>query len=85
MRGINKKNFNTVVWDGSDSRVLRNIIGVIGMIGFPKGGNLTYRLLDEDHPTTYVIEGEMKEKDYVTIQNVLDERFPGLCAYGVAI
>ena len=83
MSGLFKKNFNTVVMDGSDPRVLRTILSIMEMM---VGVDATKcRWLDYNHPTRVVIETRTTDDMYKTIEEVLEETYPALCTFNAVV
>lgn len=79
-----KRRRNIVVMDGSDSKTLATIIWVSRMVVSEKNVS-NYRMLDMDHPTTQVLEVKCSKRRYEDLQYAIDNLYPGLCTYGVAV
>ncbi len=81
-----KKQHKVIVMDGTNKKSLGEIIGIIGMLAYGNGrGRFTYRQLDEQHPSIYVVEFKSNLNEFSNIIDLLDERHPGLCIYDVAV
>lgn len=85
MIGLFKKNQKLVIMDGSSYGVVAQILCIVGVNAFPKGGKLYCRSLDENHPTMKVVEFECSKKRFNHIKNLIDEQYPGLCVYDVKV
>ena len=79
-----KRKRNIVVMDGSDVKKLATIVWVSRMVVNNKNA-LNYRMLDIDHPTMQVLEVKCSKRQYEYLQYVIDNLYPGLCTYDVAV
>lgn len=79
-----KRKRNIVVMDGSDVKKLATIVWVSRMVINNKNV-LNYRMLDIDHPTMQVLEVKCSKRQYEDLQYAIDDLYPGLCTYDVAV
>ena len=79
-----KRKRNIVVMDGSDAKKLANIIWISRVVLSDKT-KLNYRMLDIDHPTILVLEVKCSKHRYEDLQYLIDNLYPGLCTYDVAV
>lgn len=82
MIGLIRKNYKTVVMDGSNEKVLKDIVN--GMETATRGKAKCYPL-DDDHPTMMIIETKTNKKKYDIIQSVVEFMYPGLCVFNPKI
>lgn len=81
MAGFVVKDYATVVMDGSNTEVVRNIIDMIDTIIEGKGRRMSNHLLDKQHPTTMVIKTRTDVNTYGFVQKVIEKLYPGLCIF----
>ena len=81
MAGFIVKDYATVVMDGSNTEVVRNIIDMIDTITKGRRKRLACRLLDKQYPTTMVIETRTDVNTYDFVQRVIEKMYPGLCVF----
>lgn len=81
MTGSIVKDYATVVMDGSNTEVVRNIIDVIDAITDGRRGRMSCHLLDKQHPTTMVIKTSTDVSTYDFVQKVIEKLYPGLCVF----
>ena len=82
MAGFIRRNYKTVVMDGSNEEVLKDIIN--GIETATKGEAKCYPL-DDDHPTMMIIETRTCKRIYDVIQSVVEFMYPGLCVFNPKI
>lgn len=85
MAGFNVKDYATVVMDGSNTEVVRDIIGMIDAITVGRRGKMSCHLLDKQHPTTMVIKTMTDVNTYDFVQRVIEKLYPGLCVFNPPI
>ncbi len=81
MAGFIIKDYATVVMDGSNTEVVRNIIDMIDTIIEGRGRHMSSHLLDKQHPTTMVIKTRTDVNTYGFVQKVIEKLYPGLCVF----
>ena len=81
MAGFIVKDYATVVMDGSNTEIVRNIIEMIDAITNGRRGPMSCHLLDKQHPTTMVIKTKTDVNTYGFIQRVIEKLYPGLCIF----
>lgn len=82
MAGFIRKKYTTIVMDGSNEKVLNDIIN--GM-ETATHGKAECRPLDDDHPTMMIIETKTNKKTYNIIRDVVEFMYPGLCVFNPRI
>lgn len=85
MNSLFRRKRNVVVMDGSNKEVLNEVIGLFGVVAYPNGGKFTHRPLDENHPNMIVIEAKLRKNEFENARQILEEIYPGLCIYDVAV
>jgi len=82
MAGFRKQNYKTIVMDGSNEKVLGDILE-----GFrvAVSGRIKCGPLDNKHPTMMVIEARTSQKTYDSLQDVIENVYPGLCVFNPQI
>lgn len=83
---IFSRNHNLVVMDGTNQNSLWSIIAKVGEV-VPKGksGMMKLKSLDEQHPDIYVLTYKTGLMQNLKLQKEIDEIYPGLCCYDVAV
>lgn len=81
MAGFIVKDYATVVMDGSNTEVVRNIIDMIDTITEGRRKRMACHLLDKQHPTTMVIKTRTDVNTYDFVQRVIEKMYPGLCVF----
>lgn len=81
MAGFIVKKFTTVIMDGSDKSIVKDITGVINMMTKERRGKAICRSLDKNHPTMKVIETYTTSRTYNMIREAIEEIYPGLCIF----
>ena len=81
MAGFIFNKYTTVVMDGSNQKVVDNILKVMDVLSGARFGKSTYRLFDLEHPTTIVIETKTCARIYKRIEKVIEVLYPGLCIF----
>ena len=77
--GEKTRNYQTLIMDGSDPYVVRDILLMIDLI---TGDFETINYpLDEEHPSIIVLETKTNEDVYDLIEMVIESEFPGLCVF----
>lgn len=85
MMGLAKKNYVTVIMDGSDKDVVDNIRLTFDLVNKCEIGGTSCHPLSKDHPTTIVIETDTTKERYSEIKCVIEKAYPGLCLFNVRI
>lgn len=75
---------NIIVHDGTDKKTLNGIISIVRMIAGEKSVKDLHKL-DDNHPTTMVVEVKANRSRFGTIEDVLSEAFPALCSFNVRV
>lgn len=75
---------NVIVMDGTDRA---NLWGVIGKISeFLKSKDtIQVSQLDKAHPSMMVIQYKIGRSENQKVQEMLDDTYPGLCAYDAVV
>lgn len=81
MSGAKVEKYVTLVMDGSDVKVLSNIINVIDALAGTRNGETVYSPLDSNHPTLMILETFTNSRIYKTIEKVIESMYPGLCVF----
>lgn len=77
--GIKKNVYELIITDGSDQKVVNEIVGIVGVFAYPHGkGLFKYKPLDENHPTMLSVSFSAIYDNVITICNVIEELYPGL-------
>ena len=77
--GEKTRNYQTLIMDGSDPYVVRDILLMIDLI---TGDFETINHpLDEEHPSIIVLETKTNKDVYELIEVVIESEFPGLCIF----
>ena len=82
--GFLKKNRNILVMDGTNKYILNEILGVFGMIAYPNGGKFSYKPMESNSSIIH-ITSKMSDKNFQSVQDILDLHYPGLCTYPTAV
>ena len=77
------RKYSIAIMDASDLQKVGRIFTFVDEILENRcaGRKATWRLLDENHPTTVVIEMEIGEFTDVILQKKIEEMYPGLCVF----
>jgi hypothetical protein len=70
-----------IVMDGSDERVMDNIIGLVNHITKDLFVEATCRPLDDKHKTMIVVETVMDDETFELVQKLIEKRWPALCVF----
>ena len=73
--------FATVIMDGSNEFVNREIAGIIDMVTERRIGRSRCRKLDRNHPTMKVIKRFTSARRYWEARRLIDKYYPGLCTF----
>lgn len=75
--------YTTVVMDGSNQKVVDNVLNVIDVLTRERYGKATCRVFDDKHPTMMVIETKTSKRIYDMIAKVVEILYPGVCMFNV--
>lgn len=70
-----------LVMDGSNEKIVGNIIELVDHIAKELSVKAICRDLDGGHPTIKIIETAMDEERFVVTQDLIERRYPGLCVF----
>lgn len=79
------KKYVTVIMDGSDRYVVREILGIVNMVTKRRFGKMRCRKLDSNHPTMKIIKTWTNAETYRQMRRTIELQYPGLCAFDVTI
>ena len=79
------KKYNTVIMDGSSKFVNMEITGMIDMKTRRRIGRSKCHKLDKNHPTMMVISRYTNPMRYWEAKRLIEEFYPGVCAFDVTI
>lgn len=81
MTETNVQKRTIVVMDGSNEKIVGNIIELVDHITKGLFVKATCRILDSKHPTMPVIETTMDDERFEIAQRLLEIQHPGLCVF----
>lgn len=81
MAESNVSNRTIVIMDGSNEKIVGNIIELVDHIVKGLFVKATCRVLDKKHPTMPVIEVMMDDERFDVTQRLLEIQHPGLCVF----
>lgn len=70
-----------VIMDGSNEKIVNNIIELVDHITKGIFVKATCRVLDSNHPTMQVIDTRMDDELFEVTQRLLEIQHPGLCIF----
>lgn len=73
--------FTTVIMDGSNEFVNREIAGIIDMMTRRRIGRSRCRKLDRKHPTMKVIKRFTSARRYWEARRLIEKHYPGVCTF----
>ena len=79
------KNYVTVIMDGSDRKVVRDVIGIINMMCNRRFRKMRCRKLDAGHPTMKVIRTYTSAETYRQTRLLIEKVYPGLCTFDAIV
>jgi hypothetical protein len=79
------KIYKTVIMDGTNLFVNREITGIIDMITRRRIGRSKWRPLDKNHPTMKVIKRFTSVRKYHDARRLIEKSYPGLCTFDATI
>lgn len=79
------KKYVTVIMDGTDRRIVREIIGIINMMCNRRLGKMKCRKLDANHATMKVIDVYTSAEMYRQTRRLIEKAYPGLCIFDVVV
>lgn len=82
---IKNKKSNVVIMDGTNTKVLKSIIGVIEMINGKFRGKIECRDAGDNYPSMKVIEFKTDKERLNEIQEIIEESYPALCLFDVVV
>ena len=85
IKNLFKNNYATVVMDGSNPAALSDIIGIHAACMYPNDARISYRAMDNNHPTMMVIESYCSKDTYERIHKLVDEKYAGLCVFNANV
>lgn len=77
--------YNTVIMDGSSKFVNREITGIVDMMTRRLFGRSICRKFDRQYVTMRVIRRFTNAERYRQTKNMIEEFYPGICAFDVTI
>lgn len=83
MEGI--KTIATVIMDGSDRSIVKDIIDTVDLITGNRHGKSRVRAIDSAHPTMKVVETITNYDTYAIIKEVIEVGYPGLCVFNALV
>lgn len=75
------KKFTTIIMDGSNENVNREITGIIDMVTRRRIGRTKCRKLDKNHPTMKVFKRRTSWENYRDARMIIEKNYPGLCTF----
>lgn len=76
-----KKKFVTIIMDGSNEYVNREIAGIMDMVTRRRIGRTKCRKLDKKHPTMKVFKRRTSWENYRDARMIIEKNYPGLCTF----
>ena len=77
------KMYNTVIMDASSRKNVENIVGTIDMMTNRRIGKSKARKLDRNRPSIRVVKRFTTANRYREAKLMLEEFYPGMCAFDV--
>lgn len=81
MAGFIFEKYTMLIMDGSNPKVVDNVLKVVNGLTRARYGEATCRDFDEKHTTMKVVETKTSFRIYNDIQAVLEALYPGLCVF----
>lgn len=73
--------YNTVIMDGSNKVVNREIVGIIDMMTNRRIGRSKCRRFDKSHPTMKVVRRFTSARRYWEARRLIEKTYPGYCTF----
>lgn len=80
MKGILCKRFDTVILNGSDDVMVRNITGAIDIVTKERYGSSTIRTLGDDS-NVKVISTDTTARTYKKVRDMIENAYPNTCIF----
>lgn len=81
MAGFRIKNYKTIITDGSNEEVVKDIVSTMDVLNEEFFGEAKCFPLDDAHPTTMVVETTTISVLYAVMRRFIEHRYPGLCVF----
>lgn len=85
MKGLIYGEHNIVIMDGSDDRLVDEIIAIVEMHTHPRITGTICKPLDKDHPTIKVVSYSASNRNFNNARELIEDIHPGLCNFDVAV